>query len=171
MPDWTIRPPAPRDVDALAALHVAVWRHAYRGLIEQSLLDAMSEERSAGRWKTTVAQLAAGKTDHTVLAAFVDDHPVGIVEVGPAREGDAPRPIEVLSLNVAGRWHGKGVAQALMDRTVADSDAYLWVLRGNERAIAFYRKLGFELDGTERYDDVWRCFDQRMQRPPAHRAG
>lgn len=73
----------------------------------------------------------------------------------------------MLSLNVAGRWHGEGVAQALMEEAVGDSNAYLWVLRGNDRAIGFYRKLGFELDGAEQYDDVWRCFDQRMQRPAA----
>jgi ribosomal protein S18 acetylase RimI-like enzyme len=155
------------DVESLAALHVAVWRHAYRGLIEQPLLETLSVERSARRWDATVAHLHSGRPERTVLAAFVEDEPVGIVEVGPARENDAPQPIEILSLNVAGRWHGKGVAQALLRETVGDSDAYLWVLRGNERAIAFYRKLGFELDGTERYDDAWRCFDQRMQRPPA----
>lgn len=156
----------PGDVESLAALHVAVWRHAYRGLIEQPLLEGMSVERSARRWEATVAHLQSREPERTVLAAFVEDEPIGIVEVGPAREDDAPQTTEVLSLNVAGRWHGKGVARALMEATVADSDAYLWVLRGNERAIAFYRKLGFELDGTERYDDAWRCFDQRMQRPP-----
>lgn len=167
MPDWTIRQPEPGDVESLAALHVAVWRHAYRGLIEQSLLDAMDADRSVRRWNATVERLRTDDLGHTVLAAFAEGEAIGIAEVGRAQDDDAPLPVEVLSLNVAGRWHGKGVAQDLMQRAVGDADAYLWVLRGNDRAISFYRKLGFELDGTERYDDVWRCFDQRMQRPPA----
>ncbi|MFC6706971.1 GNAT family N-acetyltransferase [Flexivirga alba] len=165
MPDWTIRPPEPGDVESLAVLHVAVWRYAYRGLIEQPLLDGMDLSRSVRRWDKTITSLSAGQLGHTVLAAFVDEEPVGIVEAGPAADDEAPRSTELLSLNVAGKWHGRGVAQALTAEAVGDADAYLWVLRGNERAIGFYRKLGFELDGTERYDDVWRCFDQRMQRP------
>lgn len=165
MPEWTIRPPEPRDVESLAALHVAVWRNAYRGLIEQPLLDGMDLSRSVQRWQHAVTRLQPEQPGRTVLAAFVDDEPIGIVEAGPAQEDNAPRATEVLSLNVAGRWHGTGVAQALMTAAVGDSAAYLWVLRGNERAIGFYRKLGFELDDTERYDDIWRCFDARMQRP------
>lgn len=167
MPDWTIRPPEPRDVESLAALHIAVWRNAYRGLIEQPLLDGMALSQSVQRWQKTITRLRSEQFGHTVLAAFLADEPIGIVEAGPAQEENAPRATEVLSLNVAGRWHGTGVAQALMTEAVGDSDAYLWVLRGNERAIGFYRKLGFELDETERYDDVWRCFDERMQRPVA----
>lgn len=165
MPEWTIRPPGSRDVESLAALQVAVWRYAYRGLIEQPLLDGMDVSCSVQRWEKTITSLGAGELGHTVLAAFADEELVGIIEVGHARDSDAPRATEVLSLNVAGRWHGTGVAQALMAESIDDAEAYLWVLRGNGRAIAFYRKLGFELDGTERYDDVWRCFDQRMQRP------
>lgn len=165
MPAWTIRPPGPGDAKALAALHDAVWRHAYRGLIEQSLLDDMDTSCGLQRWDATISRLQAGELGYTALAAFVDDAPVGIIEAGPSPETSGPRPLEVLSLNVAPRWHGRGVAQALMGQAVGRDPAYLWVLRGNERAIGFYRKLGFELDGTERYDEVWRCFDQRMQRP------
>lgn len=144
---------------------MAVWRHAYRGLIEQSLLDGLDTARSEQRWTQSIAQLEREDFDGTVVAAFDDDEPIGVIEVGTPRDDDAPRSIEILSLNVAPHRHGTGVAQALMQEAVGDADAYLWVLRGNERAIGFYRKLGFELDGTERYDEVWRCYDQRMQRP------
>lgn len=167
VPEWTIRAPASGDVCALAALHVTVWRHAYRGLIEQPLLDRLDVDNSTARWRATVSGLDAGASENRVLIAVVDGEPVGVVEVGASREADAPYPMEVLSLNVAPRWHGRGVAQDLMARAVGDAPSYLWVLRGNDRAIGFYRKLGFDLDGAERYDDSWRCFDQRMRRPAA----
>lgn len=58
-------------------------------------------------------------------------------------------PGEVQRLYVAGEFHGRGVAQALMDACLAElaargSDvAWLGVWERNPRAIAFYRKYGF----------------------------
>lgn len=45
-----------------------------------------------------------------------------------------------------------------------NQDAYLWALASNHRAVAFYRKLGFGLDGVNRYDPDWRRNDLRMCR-------
>lgn len=164
MPEWTIRQPTPDDAASLATLHIDVWRHAYRGLLEQELLDRLEVGRSTERWRRSIDRQGGASTGNALRAAFVGDQPIGIAEVGDARDQDAPCAIEVLSLNVAAQWHGKGVASALLDSTLGDRDAYLWVLRGNERAATFYRKHGFDFDGTERYDDDWRCFDERMHR-------
>lgn len=43
--------------------------------------------------------------------------------------------------------HGSGVGQALLDTIVGQRPAYLWCIDGNERALAFYRRNGFEPDG------------------------
>jgi GNAT superfamily N-acetyltransferase len=169
VPEWTIRRPVLDDAESLAALHVDVWQHAYRGLIEQPLLNDLDVDSRIARWQHAVADCTSDGAE-CLLAAYVEDTPIGIIQVGPAEHGDAPRPTELRSLNVAPSWHGKRVAHELVRRALSDADAYLWVLRGNDRAIAFYRKLGFVFDGTKRYDDVWRCFDLRMQRPaPAGR--
>lgn len=48
------------------------------------------------------------------------------------------------------RVHGSGVGQLLLDAVIADSPAYLWVLDGNARAEAFYRRNSFRRDGAER---------------------
>ncbi len=69
---------------------------------------------------------------------------------GPAPtcvEGNAP--IELWRFYVAQRWHGQGIAQALMCRVDEDADRvgtrtlWLGVWERNERAKAFYRKGGF----------------------------
>jgi len=64
----------------------------------------------------------------------------------------AKRPIEVRKFYVDPAHHGSGVAQALMRAAVALLDqhdvAWLSVYSGNERALAFYRKWGFEVVGT-----------------------
>lgn len=85
-----------------------------------------------------------------------------LLHVGPTlaayaqlRRGPAPEcvasalPIELWRFYVAKDWHGQGVAQALMQRVVAEArelraDAiWLGVWERNPRAIAFYGKAGF----------------------------
>jgi GNAT superfamily N-acetyltransferase len=61
----------------------------------------------------------------------------------------AKRPAEIQRLYVVEGWHGKGVAQGLMQACIDEveqrgSDAlWLGVWERNPRAIAFYKKLGF----------------------------
>jgi ribosomal protein S18 acetylase RimI-like enzyme len=61
----------------------------------------------------------------------------------------AQRPAEIQRLYVAEPWHGKGIAQVLMNACIEaaqerGSDAvWLGVWEQNPRAIALYRKLGF----------------------------
>lgn len=169
MSEWVIRPPTGQDGEAIGRLHARVWKRAYRGLLDAALLDSLDEEARVRRWQSTADQLDEHGVDERgrrVAAAFVGERPIGMIEVEPASDADAPRPTELLSLNVDEGWHGSGVAQALVTAALADDDAYLWVLTGNERGIAFYRKLGFELDGVERYDPEWKCTDLQMCRPP-----
>ena len=75
------------------------------------------------------------------------------------RSGDTPacvaeRPaLEIQRFYVAGEWHGKGVAQALMDACMEEaarlgsSAMWLGVWEHNPRAIAFYTRNGFAAVG------------------------
>jgi len=54
-------------------------------------------------------------------------------------------------------WHGKGVGKAMMQAVIDLADKWLNLTRieltvftDNERAIALYRKFGFEAEGTLR---------------------
>lgn len=48
--------------------------------------------------------------------------------------------------------HGSGAGQALLDAVLPRHPAFLWVARDNPRARAFYRRNGFQADGTELID-------------------
>jgi ribosomal protein S18 acetylase RimI-like enzyme len=74
--------------------------------------------------------------------------------VGPDAEHGVPpaRPLHVFSIYLRASAHGVGTGQALLDAVVGDEPAQLWVLRGNARAIAFYRRNGFTFDGAEYAD-------------------
>lgn len=62
---------------------------------------------------------------------------------------DADQPAEILRLYVDKPWHGKGLAQQLMEqsleqaRALGASHIWLGVWERNPRAISFYKKYGF----------------------------
>jgi diamine N-acetyltransferase len=68
----------------------------------------------------------------------------------------AERPIELRKFYVDPAHHGSGVAQALMraaEPLLDDHDVgWLSVYSGNARAIAFYKKWGFEVVGTHYFN-------------------
>ncbi len=166
---YVVRPPLAEDVAELSRIHVLIWQQAYRGLLPQEYLDAMDPTSREARWHETVARVQDGSSARTGQAVLVAESrgsaaPVGFIHVGPPRDEDSPRPTELMVLNLLAAHHGTGVAQALVAGALGDRPAYLWVLQGNERAIAFYRKLGFELDGVTKRDDHLACTDLRMVR-------
>lgn len=77
--------------------------------------------------------------------------------------GDAPAmvthaaPIELARFYVSRTWHGRGLAQALMNEVLkaarkrgADT-IWLGVWERNPRAVAFYRKYGFQQVGAKTF--------------------
>jgi ribosomal protein S18 acetylase RimI-like enzyme len=69
----------------------------------------------------------------------------------------ARRPAEISRIYLLAEWHGRGVAQDLMREALAcaarEGCDVLWlgVWEHNPRAMAFYRKFGFEVVGTHAF--------------------
>ena len=69
----------------------------------------------------------------------------------------AKRPSELCRLYVSHRWHGRGIAHEVMKevlatvRLAASDHIWLGVWERNERALAFYRKFGFEVVGDHTF--------------------
>jgi ribosomal protein S18 acetylase RimI-like enzyme len=93
------------------------------------------------------ARAALGEPHRAIFVAKDDGRLVGFVIVD---RKDAAMP-EVDWLIVAAAWQGKGVAHRLMEQALAWIGAgvpvQLGVIHFNERAIAFYKKHGFEDTG------------------------
>ena len=104
------------------------------------------------------------------LLAEADDQLIGFAQVRLNASMDcvaAQRPAELYRIYVASPWHGRGIARQLMDEVMAvaaqDGSDRIWlgVWEENRRAMAFYRKYGFEVVGahefrfgTERQQDL-----------------
>jgi ribosomal protein S18 acetylase RimI-like enzyme len=141
-----IRRPVPADAEALTHLHLDCWDDAYTGLMPQRFLDERRADVPSRieKWRTILEE-----HDNTLVAEDASGL-VGFVSAGPGRDNDLEGEIdtEVWALYVrAGHW-GAGVGYALLQAAIGDRAAYLWVLHGNDRAIRFYERQGFRLDGT-----------------------
>jgi len=160
---WIIAPIALDDADEVARVHVRVWQEAYAGLMSVDYLDSLDPVVFGESWRERLLHPWAGAGD---WLARDEQGVVGITSSGPARDADAPAPHELYAINVLARGHGSGVANALLERAVGDRSSYLWVLEGNDRAAAFYRRHGFADDGGRKPEPDSGLLEFRMSRGP-----
>lgn len=152
---YELREPRPADVDACTQLHARIWRETYRGIMPDEVVDRLSPEGFRPTWERVAQAYQQGTVPQDGRAfrvAFVDGEPVGFVMTGPALDDDPPSPRQVYALNVAPERQGTGLAQRLLAEAFGDGPGYLWVARGNDRAVRFYERHGFVLDGTAAED-------------------
>ena len=147
-----IRSATVRDARAIAEVHVAAWRQAYRGLLPDDSLDRLSvEEREKQRREYLEDPLSEWGT----LVADDAGRVVGFSTYGPSRDQDATDSTgEVPAIYLDPDVVGTGIGRELFAETIAAlrsagfTRASLWVLEGNVRARRFYEKAGWRWDGT-----------------------
>jgi ribosomal protein S18 acetylase RimI-like enzyme len=144
--DFTLRAAVLDDADDLGALHIACWREAYPHLLSEASFRVATPEWRATRW---ARKLAGTPTSATWLAES-DGELIGFASSGTTVDADRPRELELQAIYVLAKAHGTGVGQALLDAAVDSGPACLWVAEDNPRAQAFYRRNGFELNGTRK---------------------
>ena len=129
-----------------------VWRtmkdeEAYAGLLQVPF-------PSKEAWRRRMAEPVEGDF---FLVACVDGEIVG--NAGLHAAAKSPRRAHAMHVGMAVHrdWQGKGVGTALMRAICGLADGWLHVIRleltvytDNARAIALYRKFGFEVEGTHR---------------------
>jgi ribosomal protein S18 acetylase RimI-like enzyme len=154
-----VRRAEPQDAPAVARVHVASWRQAYRGLLPQEYLDSLSvEARTTSRAKA-LSQLP--DQTPTTLIGELDGQIVGFASVGPSRDDEtdtATGELWGLYLDPAhwGVGHGHALHTEALDvaRASGAAAATLWVLTTNQRARHFYERQGWAADGAVK--TVWR---------------
>ena len=135
----------PDEAERFVDLHEACWREAYVGLIDPATIDRVFGDRAAA-----VARRRAHLADPAAPTWVVEQGGllVGFATAGPPRDDDPPAGLELRGIYARAAVWGTGVGHALLAASVGDAAAYLWVLEGNDRAIGFYRRQGFALDGA-----------------------
>ncbi|MCC9198085.1 GNAT family N-acetyltransferase [Arthrobacter sp. zg-Y820] len=151
----SVRPPVESDADRLAAIHIAAWRAAYRGVMSDEYLDGLDSPRYADNWRRNILNPSEG-TVH--LVAQAGDEVVGFAVVGPATDNPEPGTGQVYAINLHPDWWANGIGSVLFaaaEETLISlgyDRACLWVEATNERAITFYTKRGWLDDGGTMQD-------------------
>ena len=133
----------PEEIEGKSLVHWQTWREAYDDLLPAEYQDTMTLDR---------CRFFSQKYPENTLIAMDGKKVVGFISYGNFCD-EAIQAGEIIALYVLKDYYGKGVSKQLMHAAFVAldqfSEIYLWVLKDNKRAIAFYQKMGFTFDGQE----------------------
>lgn len=162
MADADVRAAEPADAAEIARIQLTTWRTAYAELLPAEVLDALDRAEAEQGWRDTVAEGPA-----SVWIATEGSWTVGFCAAGPApaeevRAADGTTPSDannvgfVSTLLVEPRWGRRGHGGRLL-ATAAQSLAsgganrgITWVPEADSASMAFFRRVGWDPDGTVR---------------------
>jgi len=150
---WTIRTATVTDADEWAAVLVGSWQEAYTPLLPEGFFTPEYAESRRKVWRRMLQEPPPGAVFRVCIR---DGKIVGIAMAGAgsgAEGEDVPRERQLSLLYVLESEYGTGLARALLDAVLGDDPAMLWVAERNPRAIRFYERNGFTLDGARREDE------------------
>lgn len=149
----TLRETTIKDTDAIAAIHVRTWQHAYKSILPKHFLASLSlEERK--RIRKQYLQAIDPKEGHYV--AILDGKVVGFTDVGPCKDDDRDDDGEVYTLYVDPAQLGKKVGSSLLAKATAKlralgfQRAVVWMLEGDSQRKQFYANHGWLPDNKTR---------------------
>jgi ribosomal protein S18 acetylase RimI-like enzyme len=139
---FSIRRAKPSDAEAIADVHDASWRDAYRGIIPGAELERMIARRGPRWWRSAIVQGTG------LLVLDFDKQIAGYATYGRNRVPSMPFSGEIFELYLKPEHQGIGLGRDLFNaarRELAEHgclSTIVWALADNEKALAFYRRLG-----------------------------
>ncbi len=155
------------DVRRVAEIHVAAWKAAYTGLIDQAALDERTVEKRIVQWNEVFSGWQW--SEHVTYVAEVDGVIQGFARAGPSDDLDVDRAttLNVFALYLDPGERGKGLGTALLDHVLEEAKAAgyrlatLYVLVENDAARRFYEKRGWQAEP----DVVTNCLGDGTEAP------
>ena len=139
------------DLFSVSRVYEESWRAAYRGSLPQGYLDCLP----TGKWVPYLEQ--AGRESLLLRDGEII---VGTASCCASRFPELPGWGEIVSIYLLPEYWGKGYGKLLFSAVVEQLEAmgcrdiFLWVLEGNQRARAFYERMGFHHSGTYVEDEI-----------------
>jgi ribosomal protein S18 acetylase RimI-like enzyme len=145
-----IRTASESDAEAITDVQIAAIREAYCDLWPADELARIAADacNTADEWRQHLGSW-------TTLVAEVDGDIAGFVGLEACEDEETPETVgTIVAICVRPDEWGLGIGQALMREAMARSrdggwvEVYLWVLLENRRAVDFFERLGFRMDGV-----------------------
>ena len=132
------------EIKGKAYAHWKSWQEAYPGIIDQRYLDNFTLDK---------CEEIAFKWPDNLIVAKNGDRVVGFVGYGKSQNEDLVNTGEIFAIYLLKEYYDQGIGYSLMQEGLAQLKDYpqvaVWVLKDNKRAICFYERCGFVLDGRE----------------------
>lgn len=172
----TIRQATIADALTISRIYAKSWKSAFRGQVPDAYLERLPENH----W---VPFFEKNLSNGSLCAKLIYHNQTGVDAIGAVAYGAARQELpaggqivgksldyrtfgEIVSLYLLPQYYEKGYGRELLEAVQQEcmqtyEGLYLWVLRENERAKAFYQKLGFcpteevclcEIDGKQLTD-------------------
>ena len=136
------------DADTLAYIQTQSWKAAFKGIIDDEMLDKCTNIDKA----RLMYQRFLDENKGNGYLLTVDNKPHCIAYWDKARDPKLAGKAELICIHsLPNNWH-KGFGSKMMDMVLSDikssgySEVVLWVFRDNLRARAFYEVKGFVLN-------------------------
>ena len=155
----TIRTARFDDLDALARLHVLVWRETYRALAPASAYEALDELKRRDHWEDLLSRSPARSL---TLVAELDGCLIGFGHAGPGGHEVMAGAGEIVHLYVDASSQGRGFGRTLLHGLISFLNASGYttirvaVVRDNDRAVQFYERAGGQVVGHFVDGVLWR---------------
>ena len=141
------------DAGAIAAVHLAAWKRAYRGVIPEDYLDGLDLRSREEQWVDRLGQGAK------VLVADGESGVSGFSSYGASWVDDDSWG-ELYAIYVHPQYWGRGHGRRLLEateeglRALGYGKAHLWVLDTNRGARSFYERLGWVETSMTKVDNI-----------------
>ena len=144
---FEVKPATLRDAKAIAEIHVLAWQHAYKGLVADDDLNALSVEKRLDMWREAI-EFAEPQV---LVALDADKQVVGFIGFDRSRDPKTKATTgEIWAHYVHPTAVGTGAGLALWDaaRDACEDEGFnevtAWVFVRNERGLSFYDTAGFK---------------------------
>ena len=141
----TIRKAVLKDASAIATVHVAAWKEAYRGIVADDVLNNLSIQRRTEQWTNSLSDET--HPYHRAFVAEMNSQVVGFSNFGAPQLKDLGFDGELFAIYILKAAHEIGVGRSLVQavvnglREIGSKSMMVWVLKDNP-ARGFYERLG-----------------------------
>ena len=138
----SIRHAKPADAEALSNVFESAWREAYRGIIPGVTLEKMLTRRGPRWWRSTVTR------GRPLVVIDLGQGIAGYISYGRCRDRSLPAEGEIDEFYLLPEYQGLGLGRRLFQAVRNDlrdkgmNKVAVWALEDNERACAFYERMG-----------------------------
>lgn len=142
---YTLREAVPTDARAIAETHVASWRAAYRGIIDDAWLDGRTFEEREESWSKSLQDWNDSKA---MYLAFDGVRLAGFAVVGAPRTDGYAGYAELHAIYNHPDYYGRGAGRILFDtakdwaRARGCTKMFVSLLRDNTLGREFYERTG-----------------------------